>query len=83
MSTSVETSVAESVGRRILERRGSEVLELMYFLDERHALDLLREFIALPGDEQSKLVDFLKSANRRDGVTLCVGRDSLQLQPGG
>jgi hypothetical protein len=83
MSLHVDPSVAEAVGRRILERRGSEIIELVYFLEERNTLELLREFVSLHGDDQEKIVSFLKRLNRRDGPTLSVGRDGLTLRPGG
>ncbi len=82
MSTTVEASVAESIGRRILERRGLEAIELIYFMEERNTLELLREFVALRGDDQAKIVAFLKKMNSRGDVTLSVIRDGMRLQPG-
>lgn len=79
----IDSAVAEAVGRRILERRGAELIEFMYLLDEKNTLELLREFVVLRGEDQAKIVDFFKKINRRGDLKLSFGRDGIRVQPGG
>ncbi len=83
MAVSVDHAVAEAVGRRILERKGSELIEFIYLLDEKNTLELLREFVALRDDDQAKIIDFFKKINRRGDMRLSVARDGLRIRPGG
>jgi hypothetical protein len=83
MNAFSEPALAEAVGRKILGRKGSELIELLYFLEETNTLDMLRVFAAFDADEQAKIIRFLKDANRRGNVTLAVSRAGLRVQPGG
>jgi hypothetical protein len=83
MSISGDSSVAEAVGRRILERNGSDLIEFFYLLDEKNTLALLREFVVLRDDDQAKIIEFFRKMNQRGDLKLAVGRDGLSIRPGG
>ncbi len=83
MVVSSDRAIAEAVGRRILERKGSELIEFIYLLDEKNSLELLREFVVLRDDDQAKIIDFFKKMNGRGDLRLSVGCDGIRIQPGG
>lgn len=78
-----ESAMAEAIGRRILDLRGSNLIEILYFLEEENSLEMLRAFSTLSFENQAKLIDFLKETNRKADVTLRVSRAGIKVQPGG
>ena len=60
------TSLAESIGRRILEWKGSEFIEFVYLLDEKNALKILRLITSMAEDDQDILIKFCESAQSRN-----------------
>jgi chromosome segregation and condensation protein ScpB len=83
MNAYSEPALEAAVGRKILGRKGSELIELLYFLEEPNTLEMLRVFSTLDAAEQSKIIGFLKDADQRGDVTLEVSAGELKLRPGG
>lgn len=64
-------AIAEAVGRKMLGLKGSELMELLYFLEEPQTLELLRAFVACGAEDQAKIIRFLKGADQL-GARLCA-----------
>jgi hypothetical protein len=75
-----EQAFAEAIGRKILDSKGSRLVELLYFLEEEKTLELLRSFSALGRSEQTKILQLLKAASNRRPAK---GRTVIGVQPGG
>jgi hypothetical protein len=80
MSETSGSEIAEAVGHRVLQWKGAEFLELIYLLDERNTLELLRLFVTLSEDAKKDVVNFLNSINGRERVKLRVDDSGLHIE---
>jgi hypothetical protein len=80
MSSNPESNIAEAVGSRVLQWKGSEFLELIYFLEEKNSLELLRLFTAMSGNSQDALIEFMRCISRQDNIELRADRSGLHFE---
>jgi hypothetical protein len=55
-------SLAESIGRRVLEWKGSEFIEFVYLLEEKNALKILSLVTSMADEDQDVLIKFCERA---------------------
>jgi hypothetical protein len=61
------TSLAESIGRRVLEWKGSEFIEFVYLLDEKNAIRIHSLITSMAEDDQNILIDYCERAQTENG----------------
>jgi hypothetical protein len=64
MKNDQSSDLAEAVGRRVLEWKGSDFLEIVYLLEEKNTLRFLRLFATLDDGARDKAIEYLESASR-------------------
>jgi hypothetical protein len=74
------TEVAEAVGRRVLGWKGAEFLELIYLLEEKNTLELLRDFSSLSKSNQAQVIEFFRMAKAEEDCKLNVDGSGLVIE---
>jgi hypothetical protein len=64
MKSNQSSNLAEAVGRRVLEWKGADFLEIVYLLEEKNALRFVRLFATLDDNARDSAIKYLESACR-------------------
>lgn len=60
-----DAQLAAAVGAKMLEWKGSEILEFIYFLQEKDTLKILREISRLSEDDKGELIEFMQGLHNK------------------
>jgi hypothetical protein len=79
MTNNNDLKIAEALGLRVLQWKGSEFLELIYFLEEKNSLNILRLFASLSRDSQNALLEFMELVSNQDDIELRADHSGLHI----
>ncbi|MCC3244373.1 hypothetical protein LG047_03375 [Methylocystis sp. WRRC1] len=76
-----DVRLAEAVGQKVLEWRGAEFLEFLYLIQERNALETLRELCRLNDEDKKRVMTFFQNVNNRDDIEIEVCESGITARP--
>lgn len=75
-----EQNIAEAVGQRVLQWKGGEFLELIYLMEEKNAVNLLRLFTSMSDSAQKSIIEFMAFLGNLENPELRVDHSGLHIE---